>query len=249
MSKNRMNSAHHPQLTWRVRLLHNLARLCLRLLTRIEVQGADNIPPAGITLVIMNHLHWLDPVIGVAVFQRQAVMFTAEKWERRPVIGDVIRWTRRAIFVQRGELDRRALTEALEVLHAGDILALAPEGTRSKTGALQQAHDGAAYLVTRSGAVIVPMVAYGQEQAESHWKRLRRPRIVVRVGEPFRFEDTPNKVRSRELSPYTEEMMLRLARLLPPGYRGVYADQAVDPSPVEHHVPPSAVEASVASTK
>ena len=128
-------------------------------------------------------------------------------------------------FSRRGELDRRALMEALEVLLAGGMLALAPEGTRSKTGALQQARDGAAYLATRSGAVIVPMVAYGQEQAEGQWKRLRRPRIVVRVGEPFRFEDTPNKVRSRELSPYTEEMMQRLAQMLPPQYRGVYRDR------------------------
>jgi 1-acyl-sn-glycerol-3-phosphate acyltransferase len=249
MNKDPMNSAPNPQLPWRVRLLHNLAWFCLRLLTRIDVQGTERVPPAGVTMVIMNHLHWLDPVIGVAVFQRSAVMFTAEKWEHRPVIGDVIRWTRRAIFVRRGELDRRALTEALEVLHAGDILALAPEGTRSKTGALQQAHDGAAYLVTRSGAVVVPMVAYGQEQAESHWKRLRRPRIVVRVGEPFRFEDTPNKVRSRDLSPYTEEMMRRLAALLPPGYRGVYAEQGAAPSPVEHHTYPSAVDASIANTR
>jgi 1-acyl-sn-glycerol-3-phosphate acyltransferase len=248
MSKNRMNSAHYPQLTWRVRLLHNLARLCLRLLTRLEVYGADNIPPAGITLVIMNHLHWLDPVIGVAVFHRQAVMFTAEKWEHRAVIGDVIRWTRSAIFVQRGELDRRALKEALEALQAGDMLALAPEGTRSKTGALQPAHDGAAYLATRSGAVIVPMVAYGQEQAESAWKRLRRPRIVVRVGEPFHFEDTPNKVRSRDLGPYTQELMLSLAHLLPPGYRGVYADQVAEPSSVEPHTSPSAIDASIANT-
>lgn len=225
MKRECMNSVDHPQLTWRVRLLHNLAWLVLRLFTRIEVHGADNIPSAGVTMVIMNHLHWLDPVIGVAIFQRPAVMFTAEKWEHRAVIGDVIRWTRSAIFVRRGELDRRALMEALEVLLAGGMLALAPEGTRSKTGALQQARDGAAYLATRSGAVIVPMVAYGQEQAEGQWKRLRRPRIVVRVGEPFRFEDTPNKVRSRELSPYTEEMMQRLAQMLPPQYRGVYRDR------------------------
>ncbi len=225
MSKDSMNQADRPKLPARVRFLHNLAWLGLRLLTRIEVHGVEKIPPAGITMMIMNHLHWLDPVIGVAIVERSAVMFTAEKWEHRPVIGDVIRWSQRAIFVNRGEMDRRALTEALDVLNRGDILAIAPEGTRSKTGALQQALDGAAYLVTRTGATIVPVTAYGQEQAEHHWKRLRRPRIVVHVGEPFRFEDTPNKARSRELPPYTEEMMLRLAQMLPLRYRGVYSDK------------------------
>lgn len=229
MNKDPMNSAPNPQLPWRVRLLHNLAWFCLRLLTRIDVQGTERVPPTGVTMVIMNHLHWLDPVIGVAIIERPTVMFTAEKWEHRPVIGDVLRWSRRAIFVVRGELDRRALNEALAVIQRGDVLALAPEGTRSKTGALQQARDGAAYLVSRTGAVVVPVVAYGQEQAERQWKRLRRPHIVVRVGEPFRFEDTPNKARSRDLPPYTEVMMQRLAELLPPSYRGVYGDQSGPP--------------------
>lgn len=225
MSKDSMSQTDHAKLPVRVRFLHRLAWLALRLLTRIEVHGVEHIPATGATLMIMNHLHWLDPIIGVAVIQRPAVMFTAEKWEHKPVIGNVLRWSQRVIFVVRGELDRRALSQALEVLERGEMLGVAPEGTRSKTGALQQAHDGAAYLVSRSGAAVAPVAAYGQEQAERQWKRLRRPHIVVRVGEPFHFEDTPNKARSRDLPPYTEEMMRRLAELLPPGYRGVYGDQ------------------------
>jgi 1-acyl-sn-glycerol-3-phosphate acyltransferase len=235
MSKDRMNQADSSKLPWRVRFLHNLARFGLRLFTRMEVSGVENIPASGVTMMIMNHLHWLDPVIGVAIVERPAVMFTADKWEHRPVIGDVIRWSQRAIFVARGEPDRQALAQAIEVLKRGDILALAPEGTRSKTGALQEARDGAAYLASRTGATIVPVTAYGQELAERRWKRLRRPRIVVTVGEPFRLDGTPNKARGQQRALYTEEMMLRLARMLPPEYRGVYADQVADRPPVGHH--------------
>lgn len=237
------------QLPWRVRFLHNLARLSLRLLTRTEVHGAENIPTSGVTMMIMNHLHWLDPVIGTAIVERPAVMFTADKWEHRPVIGDVIRWSQRAIFVARGEPDRGALAEAEEVLKRGDVLALAPEGTRSKTGALQEARDGAAYLAARTGPTIVPVAAYGQEQAERYWKRLRRPHIVVIVGEPFRLEGTPGKARAQQRARYTEEMMLRLARMLPPQYRGVYADQVAAELGGEHHAPPSAIDSSTANTK
>jgi 1-acyl-sn-glycerol-3-phosphate acyltransferase len=220
-----MNQADNSKLPWRVRFLHNLARFSLRLLTRIEVHGVENIPSSGVTMMIMNHLHWLDPVIGVAIVQRPAVMFTADKWEHRPVIGDVIRWSQRAIFVARGEADRQALAQAEEVLNRGDVLALAPEGTRSKTGALQPARDGAAYLAARTGPTIVPVAAYGQELAERSWKRLRRPHIVVIVGEPFHLEGTPGKARGQQRALYTEEMMLRLARMLPPEYRGVYGDK------------------------
>jgi 1-acyl-sn-glycerol-3-phosphate acyltransferase len=235
-----MNQADSTKLPWRVRFLHNLARFSLRLLTRTEVHGAEKIPTSGVTMMIMNHLHWLDPVIGVAIVKRPAVMFTADKWEHRFVIGDVIRWSQRAIFVARGEIDRQALAQAEEVLNRGDVLALAPEGTRSKTGALQEARDGAAYLAARTGPTIVPVAAYGQELAERNWKRLRRPHIVVIVGEPFHLEGTPCKARGQQRALYTEEMMLRLARMLPPQYRGVYGDNVAE----EHR---SGVEASVGS--
>ncbi len=211
-----MSPKNNTKLPWRVRFLHNLAWFGLRLMTHMEVHGVENIPRSGVTMLIMNHLHWLDPIIGVAIIERPAVMFTADKWEHRPVIGDVIRWSQRAIFVARGEADRQALAQAEEVLNRGDVLALAPEGTRSKTGALQEARDGAAYLAARTGPTIVPVAAYGQELAERHWKRLRRPRIVVIVGEPFRLAGTPGKARGQQRALYTEEMMLRLARDVAP---------------------------------
>lgn len=236
-----MDQADSPRLPWRVRFLHNLAWFCLRLLTRMEIHGVENIPRSGVTMLIMNHLHWLDPIIGVAIIERPAVMFTADKWEHRPVIGDVIRWSQRAIFVARGEADRQALAQAIDVLNRGDVLAIAPEGTRSKTGGMQQARDGAAYLASRTGATIVPVTAYGQELAERRWRRLRRPHIVVTVGEPFYLEGTPNKARGQQRALYTEQMMLRLARMLPPQYRGVYADKAAE----GHH---TGVEASARSS-
>lgn len=208
--------------------LHYLAKFCLTLLTSMTVWGTENIPANGATLMVMNHLHWLDPIVALAVIRRPAVMLTAEKWERTFFIGHVMRWSQRAIFVQRGEPDRTALKRALEVLQRGEMLGISPEGTRSRTGGLQQAHDGPAYLVTRTGATIAPVVVYGQEHAEQYWRKLRRPRIMVVIGEPFRFTDTPAHVRSRDLQPYTDAMMRHLAQLLPEAYRGVYPLQAGD---------------------
>jgi 1-acyl-sn-glycerol-3-phosphate acyltransferase len=220
-----MGQADTIKFPGRVRFLRNLAWLGLRLLTRLEIHSSQPIPRFGAALLVMNHLHWLDAVIGIAVVERPGVMFTAEKWEQRPVVGHVIRWSQRAIFVNRGAADRKAVTEALEVLKRGEMLAVAPEGTRSRTGGLLQGREGAAYLASRTGAVIIPVTAYGQETAERCWKRLRRPHIVVTVGEPFRLEGTPNKAKSKQLELYTEEIMLRLAAMLPPEYRGVYRDR------------------------
>jgi 1-acyl-sn-glycerol-3-phosphate acyltransferase len=220
-----MDPADNTTFPWRVRFLRNLAWLGLRLMTRLEIRSVQPIPRRGAALLVMNHLHWLDAVIGIAVVERPGVMFTAEKWERRPMVGHVIRWSQRAIFVNRGTADRKAVTEALEVLKRGDMLAVAPEGTRSKTGGLLQGHEGAAYLASRTGAIIIPVAAYGQEHAERCWARLRRPHIVVNMGESFQLEGTPNKAKSQQLEVYTEEIMVRLAALLPPEYRGVYRDK------------------------
>jgi 1-acyl-sn-glycerol-3-phosphate acyltransferase len=207
----------------RIRLLRHLALLFLNLFTRWEVHGAEKIPASGATIYTMNHLHWLDPAIGIAIVRRPAKMFAADKWEHRPIIGDVLRWSQQVIFVARGEVDRRALGEALQVLKEGGLLAIAPEGTRSRTGALQEGHEGPAYLASRSGACIVPVAAWGQEQAVACWKRLCRPHITVVVGDPYILPGTPNRAKGEQLLSYTGEIMHRIAELLPTEYRGVYA--------------------------
>ena len=195
----------------------------LRTLTRMEIYGRENVPASGPVLLIMNHLHWSDPLIGFCLVKRKAHVFAADKWNDVPVIGHFLRWTGQAIFVARGEVDRKALGQALAVLKAGGLLGIAPEGTRSKTGALQEAHGGTAYLASRTGATIVPVAIMGQEKAIASLKRLRRPRVVVVVGQAFQLPDTPNRAKGEQLDAYTDEIMYRLAALLAPPYRGVYA--------------------------
>ena len=203
--------------------LRGLVRVSLRLLTRFEVHGTEKFPQTGTAMYVMNHLHWSDPVIGMAIVSRPAYTFVADKWEHRPVLGFLMRFTRQVIFVARGEADRKAISQAIAVLKQGYMLAIAPEGTRSKTGALQEAREGPAYLASRTGALIVPVGAYGQEKTESCWKRLRRPHIVVTIGDPFVLPGTPNKAKGQQLVAYTDEIMQHIAALLPEAYRGVYA--------------------------
>ena len=57
---------------------------------------------------------------------------------------------------------------------------------------------------------------------------------MVTLGEPFRLEGTPNKAKSQQLEVYTDEIMLRLAALLPPEYRGVYRDRLDVATPAQN---------------
>jgi 1-acyl-sn-glycerol-3-phosphate acyltransferase len=218
---------------WLYRITRALVRFLLNLLFQIEINGAEHLKqPGGPLLVVTNHLHWLDPPIVFALLPLRATVFAAEKWGAHPILGPLFRAIGNAIFVNRGEVDRRALNQALAVLKAGGVLGIAPEGTRSRTGTMQRGRSGAAYLASRTGATILPIGISGQEKAFQTLFQLRRPVIRIVVGEPFVLPGTPNQAKGEELDQYTEQIMRRLAKLLPPEYRGVYAFQSED-SPLQ----------------
>ncbi len=121
------------------------------------------------------------------------------------------------IWVTQFSADRQALRDALTVLKGGAILALAPEGTRSRTGGLIPGTDGAAYLASRANVPIVPCALTGTEYV---FKRLR-PRVTVTIGKPFRLPE--GRAKGDDLADYTEQIMCAIAALLPERYHGVYA--------------------------
>ena len=205
------------------RFLRSIIRGLLRLLCRLNVEGVEHVPTEGPFMLVSNHLHWLDIPLLWVTFPCRVTVFAARKWGRRPVIGWLLRTLGNAIFVFRGEVDRQALRQALAVLKDGGILALAPEGTRSKTGALQRGKDGVAYMAARTGVPLVPVVAYGQEKIFSSLRRGCRAEVHVIFGPPFQLPGTPGRVNREQLHAFTEQIMLRLAAMLPPAYRGVYA--------------------------
>ncbi|MGD2041354.1 MAG: lysophospholipid acyltransferase family protein [Anaerolineae bacterium] len=197
----------------------------LRLLSRLEIEGLEHLPDRGPYLVAVNHLHWLDPPVLGVVLPYRVHVFAAEKWEVHWLLGPFFR-SLDAIFVQRGEVDRKALRAALEVLKEGGVLGLAPEGTRSKTGALQRGRGGAAYMATRVRAPVVPVVITGQREVFPSLWRLRRAKIRVVFGPPLEPPAVEGKATTDQIRAFTEEIMYHLAAMLPPQYRGVYADVA-----------------------
>jgi 1-acyl-sn-glycerol-3-phosphate acyltransferase len=130
------------------------------------------------------------------------------------------------IWVDRFNADFSAIREALSRLKKGGALVLAPEGTRSKTGALIEGRPGISYLAAKAGVPIVPVAIVGSEDkvVVSYLKRLRRAPITIRIGEPFTLPPVPVKDREAALQQYTDEIMCRIAALLPVEYRGVYTD-------------------------
>jgi 1-acyl-sn-glycerol-3-phosphate acyltransferase len=203
------------------RLLNAVLRVLFKILLKIEIIGLENVPPQGPVILMINHINFLDPVLTVGLMPRPVTAFAKIETLDYPILGFFIR-IYGVVPVRRGEVDRRALRQAIETLVRGEAFLVAPEGTRSHHGRLQPARDGIAYIALRTGATILPVAIWGQERFVANLKRLRRTPIHVRIGKPFRF--APSTGSRDELRIMTREAMYQLAALLPPEYRGVYSD-------------------------
>lgn len=203
------------------RLSRRILVVVLHLLIRLEVEGVENIPRTGAFILTANHLHLLDPAIGLLLVPRRMLGIVKDKWQKPP-FNWLLAGMSDVIFV--GPSKRHGLLEAVKILQAGGVVAILPEGTRSRTRALGKGHPGVALLATHASAPILPAVSYGQEQATRYWKSLRRVPVHVHIGTLI--ELPPGKADKEQLQGYTDQVMIALAHLLPPEYRGIYAELA-----------------------
>jgi 1-acyl-sn-glycerol-3-phosphate acyltransferase len=188
------------------------------------VEGLENVPRQGAALVVANHCSNLDPLfVGWAVGHRtnRLVHFMAKEEMRRwPVVGFLAR-NAGVFFVRRGEGDRGAQRIALQLLEAGSMVGVFPEGTRSRDGQLREARAGAALLAMRTGVPVLPVGIAGTHgifPGRSRWPH--RSRITIRIGQTFQLPVMPDGLDRDALRQSSDLMMRSIAELLPPGQRG-----------------------------
>ncbi len=207
--------------TWAV---NNTIKGLTHLICRVNAEPLSQIPQQGPLILVGNHINFLEvPVIYTHLQPRPVTGFVkAETWEN-PAMAILFNFWG-GIPLRRGEADLEAYRLALEALAAGRIVAVAPEGTRSGNGCLQRGHPGIVPLALHSGAPLMPMAYFGGELLRSNLKRLRRTDFHVRVGRQFILELGDARVTRQVRQAITDEIMYQLAGLLPPAYRGAYAD-------------------------
>jgi 1-acyl-sn-glycerol-3-phosphate acyltransferase len=217
--------ALQPKLTWRRHALRGFIRFVFTTFFRVQVTGVENIPSQGGGIVMINHISLLDPVLGMGwVRPRFVIPMTKAENMENPTLAFFINWWG-SYSVNRGEVDRKALNNSIELIKSGQLILLAPEGTRQKNG-MAEAKDGLTYIATKADAIIIPMGISGAQTWWSDLKAFKRARIRVHFGRPFRFRTEGRaRIPREELTAMTEEAMYQLASAVPDeALRGIYSD-------------------------
>lgn len=226
--------------------LTTIVRFLLRVLTRSEYVGLENVPAQGAVIIAINHLSQVDtPMVLVQPARKDITALVTDKYQKFWFM----RWfvnTAEGIWIDRDRADFGAFRSGTEALKAGFALGIAPEGTRSKDAKLQAGKPGVVLLAMKSGAPIIPVAITGTEIAFHEIFRLRRPVIKVRFGKPFTLPPLDRDNREAALQRMTDEIMCRIAVMLPESYRGAYANH---PRLKELEQAPEEVLPSTASRK
>ncbi len=203
-----------------------VVRLILNAIARIEMAGFDNLPTGQGYVIAANHIGRLDAALAYYVLDRpDIIMVVAEKYEKYAIFRWLVKITN-GMFIDRYNADIKAIRESLRRLQQGQILTITPEGTRSKTGNLIEAKPGGIYLAWKAGVPILPVAITGTEDAvvKDRLKHFKRLDIKAVAGSAFTLPPIEGKDRDAAMQEYTDEVMSRIAGLLPPERRGFYAE-------------------------
>ena len=205
-------------------LVTNAVKLGTSVMCRINAPDLQTFPRKGPFIAYSNHTGQIEVPLMYAHLQPRPITGLAkvETWD-----GWFLRWVFDlwgAIPIRRGEADIHAMRMSLQALESNEILVIAPEGTRNKTGKLLRAQPGIITLALRTGAPLLPLAHWGGENFLPNLKRLKRTEFHIRVGKPFNLNPGDERVTKEVRQKMADEIMYRLSGMLPEYYRGAYAD-------------------------
>ena len=205
------------------RLINGFLRLVFRTVCRIDVEELRKIPQNGPMIIVGNHINSLEAPVLMPHLDNPEVISVAKKesW-KNPLFKFLFdQWG--IIPLDRDSVDREAFRQMLAAISAGKILVIFPEGTRSLDGQLLQGKPGVVTLVLRSGVPVLPVGFHGYEHFWDNLKRLRKTDFHINIGRPFRVNFNGDAMSREVRQAVTDEIMYKIAELLPEKYRGYYS--------------------------
>ncbi|MCX6053573.1 MAG: lysophospholipid acyltransferase family protein [Chloroflexi bacterium] len=211
-------------MTLALSILNPSIKVILSTFLHVDDRDVARIPMQGPLILVTNHINSLDAPVGFShLHPRSVTAFVKIETWKNPLLKFLFN-TWQAIPITRGEVDFGAFRLAETALQNKKIVIVAPEGTRSYHGRLNSGYPGVVLLALRSGAPILPVVFYGNENFKKNFQLTKRTEMVIKVGEPFTI-NTRGEPLDREIrTQITDEIMYEIAKILPEKNRGIYAD-------------------------
>ncbi len=207
-------------------ILRPLFRSLFHLFSPIRIYGIENIPSRGPYIVAINHVSLYEAPFIVAFWPVELeAMGASDIWDRKGQ--NLLVRLYHGIQVHRGEYDRVLVDKVLAVLNSGRPLLIAPEGTRSHKPGMQRAYPGIGYIIEKARAPVIPVGIIGTTddylQNALHFKR---PTLEMHIGKSITIPviQAKGEERRKLRQQITDFVMMKIAELLPPEYRGVYAN-------------------------
>lgn len=208
-------------------MLYSILRVAFwvftHLVCRYRVSGRKYVPLKGPLLIVANHLSWYDPILLGVVLPRRVWFFSKAEIFHWPIVGLICRRTGQ-IPVNRGESDRAALEKGIAYLREGKTLMIFPEGTVARQEQMIAAHAGAAMLAIHTGATVLPVAHCGTRRVLRS-ARVWFPRVDIHIGKPYTPVLSQDVSRKAGFQRITEDMMTRIAEMLPEEQRGIYRNR------------------------
>lgn len=208
-----------------ITITNAIIRGLLRMVCRLDIDELRRLPSSGPAILAINHINFLEaPLLATFVpSPRLAALSKKENLNNPGYRYFASIWN--AIPIDRDGVDTESFKRCLDWVAEGGILGLAPEGTRSMDGVLQQGKAGVAMLAQRAGAPIWPIAHWGAEDFWKNLKAFRRTPIHLRVGSPYLIAPAGSMTRTvrQEIA---DEIMGSIAALMPERLRGSYAGTA-----------------------
>jgi len=197
---------------------------------RIAAPGRRRVPAHGGAILAANHQSFCDSIfLPLCVRRRVTYLAKAEyfdSWRTRwffSAVGQI------PIHRGGGSVSERALDTAREVLDAGRLIALYPEGTRADDGCTHRGRTGVARLSLDCGVPVIPVGIAGTTDVQPIGRRVPRlfRRVTVAFGEPRTLtREAVERLGDDALRHFTDELMAEIATLSGRPYVDAYVARA-----------------------
>ena len=207
----------------------------LRALYRVRVEGREHLPRRGPVILAANHRSFLDSIFLPLVLRRRVTYVAKAEYFDDPKTAWFFRGVGQIpIRREGGDASERALQSAAEVLEAGGVFGIYPEGTRTRDGQLHRGHTGVARLALRCGVPIVPVGMIGTDEIQPVDRKLPLMFRTVRIrfGAPLDLSRFDGRADDRlALRAIADEVMFELQSLSGYEYVDTYMTRKAEDLP------------------